>query len=343
MKVFYVGSFLLGCFLFSTTVQAQSFLEKTLKVVNAVEKLSRSNKSVTEEGKEITIRANGERGRVPEGFHITAPFNDLAFKVGSCTWAGSTVTLELTVKNQEKSRHFMFGGDDQRVRTIMVDEQDNSYDYEKIKISIGDKSAEVVQSELFPIQVPIKIHIYISEVEPTARMITMLSLRVEGFDTPVTFYNIPIEHPVLTAAVPTSPASTEKVLTNTSSLVAQQGVENAGDKLEMLIGKWRLTSLKKDGKEQSFKPCTLQFCDTPKDDPYNKDMIETIAGKMRESGYAIIHGTDSQLVMSLPDITDDEEDNGYTILSVTAETLVLTFCYYGVPGTDGCMTFQREQ
>lgn len=342
-KFFYVGSFLLGSVLFSTTVQAQSFLEKTLKVVDAVDKLSRSSKSAAEKKNEVSVQATVEMGGVPQGFHITAPFKDLAFKVRSCTMEGSTVVLELTVKNLEKNQHFMFGGDDRHVRTIMVDEQDNSYDYEKIKISIGDKSPEVTQSELFPTHVPVKIHIYINEVEPTARLITMLSLRVEGFDTPVTFYNIPIEHPVATTAVSTNLTSTGNTMTTSSSLTTQQEPTHAASKLERLIGKWELISLKKDGKEQSFSPFSLQFLDTPKDNPYNKDLIETIVGKSEMSGYTIIHGTDNQLVMSFPSITDDEEDNGYTIQSVDAETLVLTFCYYGIRGTDGIMTFKREQ
>ncbi len=178
------------------------------------------------------------------------------FKIKSCTAAGSTVTLELTAKNREKNQRFMFGGDDQRVRTIVVDDQDNSYDYEKIKISIGDKSPEVVQSELFPTNVPIKIHFYIDEVDPSARMITIFTLRVEGFDTPITFYNIPIERPV---SIASTGGTSNEVPSNVSALEDGQKASQAASKLKMIIGKWQLVSQKKDGKEIPFKSCTLNF------------------------------------------------------------------------------------
>lgn len=334
-----VCSLLLGCFLFTTTVQAQSFLEKTLKVVDAVDKISKASKSVKEKKNVVPVQVQTDM-KVPQGFHVTAPFPDLIFKVRSCTIEGSTVILEMTIRNQEKNQHFRFGGDDQHVRSIMVDDLDNSYDCEKIKISIGDEYAETTKRELFPTNVPIKMTIYINEVDPSARMITMLALRVEYFDTPITFYNIPIQHPVVAAAMDLT--STENTMT-TSSLTAQQEPAKAASKLELIIGKWKLLSLKKDGKEQTFKPSSLQFWDTPKDDAYNKDLISIVAGKMEKSGYSIMGGSDNELIMCLPNITGDEEDNSYTIQSVDAETLVLTFCYNGVPGTDGIMTFKREQ
>lgn len=337
-----VCSLLLGCFLFSTTLQAQSFLEKTLKVVDAVDKISRASKASKEKENAVPAQVQTDM-RAPHGFRVTAPFQDLMFKVRSCTIAGSTVTLELSIRNREKNQHFMFGGDNQRLRTMMVDDLDNSYDYEKIKISIGDKAAEVTQSELFPTNVPIKMHIYINEVEPSARMITMLTIVVEGFDTPITFYNIPIEHPVATPVASTNITSIEAGMTNSASLTAQQESAKPASKLEMIIGKWKLISLKKDGKEQSFPPFSLQFLDTPKDNLYNKDMIETLDGKTEKSGYGIMGSSDSELIMSFPYITEDQEDNGYIIQSVDDKTLVLTFCYYGVPGTDGIMTFKREQ
>lgn len=340
-RIFKVGSLFLVSFLFTTPVLGQSFLEKTLKVVDAVEKISRANKATEKQENAASIQVH-DKMETSQGFRVTAPFQDLSFKVRSCTIAGSTVTLELSIRNRAKNQHFLFGGDDRHVRTIMVDDRDNSYDYEKIKISIGDKPAEVTQAELFPTHVPIKMHIYLNEVEPSAKMITMLTLRVEGFDTPITFYNIPIEHPALTAAVSAGQSSAENMNNNVVSLTDRQESAPEASELEMIIGKWRLTSLKKDGKEQSFQPFALQFCDTPKDDPYNKDLIEILAGKAEKSGYTIIGGHDNQLVMCFPSITEDEEDNSYTIHSVDDETLVLTFSYYGVPGTDGVMTFKRE-
>lgn len=337
-----VCSLLLGCFLFTTTVQAQSFLEKTLKVVDAVDKISKASKSTKEKKNVVPVQAQIDM-KAPQGFRITAPFSDLIFKIRSCTIEGSTVILEMTVRNQEKNQYFRFGADDQHVRTIMVDDMDNSYDCEKIKISIGDKYAAISSRELFPTNVPIKMTVYINEVDPSARMITMLALRVEYFDTPITFYNIPIEHPVATATISTNLTSTENTPTTSPSLTAQQDPAQGTSKLERIIGKWKLISLKKDGKDQTFKPFSLQFLDTPKDDPYNKDLIETIAAKTEKSGYSIMGGSDSELIMCFPNITEDEEDNSYIIQSVNAETLVLTFSYYGVPGTNGIMTFKREQ
>lgn len=220
----------LCCFSFATTIQAQSFLKKTLKVLDAVNEINKTNNTPKEQSsKHSNVQLNTTS---PNGFRITAPFQDLTFKIKNCTATNSTVTIEITVKNQEKNQRFLFGGDDQRVRTIVVDDLDNSYDYEKIKISIGDKSPEVTQSELFPTQVPIKMYFYINEVDPSARMINMFALRVEGFDTPITFYNIPIERPV--AIVSTG----DNTPSNASALNDGQKDTQATSKLKKIIGNY---------------------------------------------------------------------------------------------------------
>jgi len=333
-----IFSFIICGFLFSTTIQAQSLLKKTLKVLDAVNEINKTNNTSKEQNsKQNNVQLNTTS---PNGFRITAPFQDLMFKIKSCTAAGSTVTLELTAKNREKNQRFMFGGDDQRVRTIVVDDQDNSYDYEKIKISIGDKSPEVVQSELFPTNVPIKIHFYIDEFDPSAQMITMFTLRVEGFDTPITFYNIPIERPVAIVSTENKRNTSNEVPSNVSALKNGRKDTQATSKLKMIIGKWQLVSQKKNGKEIPFKSCTLEFHNTPEDDPYNKNMTEMIAGKTEESGYGIIPDKDL-LIMSFPDLTNDEEDNGYQIQTVDTEKLILDFNYGGVPGTSGKLIFRR--
>ncbi|MBP3518818.1 MAG: hypothetical protein J6K31_10570 [Parabacteroides sp.] len=332
----YTFSILLCCFLFPTAIQAQSFLKKTLKVLDAVNEINKTNNTSKEENnKQNNVQLNTN---TPNGFRITAPFQDLMFKIRSCTATGSTITLELTVKNRGKNQHFMFGGDDQRVRTIVVDDQDNSYDYEKIKIAFGDEYAEICKGQLFPTNVPIKMHIYINDVDPSAQMITMFTLRVEGFDTPITFYNIPIEHPVAIISTEDKGNTSTKSPTNVSFMKDEQKDTQTISQLKMIIGKWQLVSQKKDGKEIPFKSCTLEFHKTPEDDPYNKNMTETIAGKTQKSGYGIIPGKD-ELSMCLPSLTNDEEDNGYIIKTVDTQKLILTFNYNGVPGTSGELTF----
>ncbi len=84
----------------------------------------------------------------------------------------------------------------------------------------------------------------------------------------------------------------------------------------------------------------LKFHNTPEDDSYNKNMTETIAGKTKESGYGIMPDKD-ELIMCFPDLTDDEEDNGYQIQTVNTEKLVLDFNYGGTPGTSGKLIFKK--
>lgn len=329
-KYSYTLSLLLCCFLFSTTSQAQSFLNKTLKVLDAVNEISKANNTSKKQNNDTQDNTQINT-TTQNGIRITVPFQGLMFKIKSCTASESTITLDLSIKNQEKNQRFMFGGTDQRVATVAVDDLDNSYDSEKIKISINDQYAEVCKSDLFPTNVPVKMRIFINEVDPTARMITMLTLRIEGFNAPVTFYNIPIERPAAIVSV--------SGIANSASQTTKQDDTEETSKLKKVIGKWRLVSLKKNGKEIPFKPSELHFQDT-EDDPYLKDMTETIAGKTRECGYAVMPDYDNILIMSLS-ITDDETDNEYTIQTVDDNKLVLTFGFYGESSIKGELAFNK--
>ena len=63
-------------------------------------------------------------------------------------------------------------------------------------------------------------------------MINMFALRVEGFDTPITFYNIPIERPV--AIVSTG----DNTPSNASALNDGQKDTQATSKLKKIIGNY---------------------------------------------------------------------------------------------------------
>ena len=245
------------------------------------------------------------------------------------TWYGDDAKIYLGGEGRDKNT------------TIAYDDKGKQYPYKQIPISVAGGSWSIYGFDptLFPTDVPLKVRLEIQNVSEAVSTFKRIQISIRDMNDPITLYNVPIERANEVTSI-SNQVAPDEVLPDNSTLIAEQEDTQKLPKLKRIIGKWTLVSLKKDGKEITFKPCTFQFYDKSNDDPYTKDMTETISGKARSTGYTIMPDNDNELIATLF-ITDDECDNSYTIQTVDSEKLILSFGYYGDPKIQGELIFKK--
>lgn len=337
--VFLIGS--------AEQISAQKFLDKVLKGLEKTNQvLDEADKvlGTDESGSSSSLRSS--HGKRVTGFKIVSPHPDLSIEFKRCAASASTVVIDLVMTWYGDDAKIYLGGGGSgngKNATLAYDDNGKQYDYNKIPISIGGGNWSVYsESSLFPTEVPIKVQLEVHNVSESVQMFKRLQIYMRDVNDPIMFYNLPIMRNNNTSQN-TTPSELEGVATSNPSndvLTAEKGDTQNLPKLKKIIGKWELASLKKSGKEITFKPCTLQFYDKSNDDPYTKNMTETISGKARSTGYTIMPDNDNELIATLF-ITDDECDNSYTIQTVDSEKLILSFGYYGDPKIQGELIFKK--
>lgn len=334
--VFLIGS--------AEQISAQKFLDKVLKGLEKTNQvLDEADKVLGTDESGSSSSQRSSRGKRVAGFKIVSPHPDLDIQFKRCAASASTVVIDLVMTWYGDDRKLTIGRNGVYSESTAFDDQGNQYDNGKnqnitANIANGEFSSE--PRALFPSDVPLKVRIQITDVKRDANTFKRFILLVGGMNDPITFYNIPIERADEVTSVNSNQATPDKVLSDNSPLIAEQENTQELPKLKRIIGKWELVSLKKSGKEITFQPCTLQFYDKSNDDPYTKNMTETISGKARSTGYTVMPDNDNELIATLF-ITDDECDNSYTIQTVDSDKLILSFGYYGDPKIQGELVFKK--
>lgn len=336
--VFLVGS--------AEQISAQKFLDKVLKGLEKTNQvLDEADKVLGGDNDSSNTGSGKQRSRRTGGFQIVSPHPDLDIQFKRCAASASTVIIDLVITNYGEDQRLCVGSNGVYSSINIFDDLGNQYNNQNTTISIANGEFQNEPRSLFPSEVPLKVRVQITNVKRDANVFKKILIPISGMNDPLTIQNCPIErNDVVTQITPSESegvvASTDKSDEDASNAVLTTASEDTKElpKLKKIIGKWELASLKKNGKEITFKPCTLQFYDN--DDPYSKDMTETISGKARETGYTIMPDYDNELIMSL-NITDDEVDNSYKIQTVDTNKLVLTFGFYGESSIKGELVFNR--
>lgn len=330
-------------------VSAQKFLDKVLKGMEKTNKvLDEADKMLGGDNNNPNRSSNqSSRSKRVTGFKIVSPHPDLDIQFKRCAASASTVVIDLVMTwYGDDAKIYLGGSYNDKNTTTAYDDNGKQYSYDNIPLSVGGGNWSIYnEARLFPTDVPIKVRLEIHNVPESVQILKRLHICMRDVNDPITFYNIPIERADEMTSINNNQATPDEVLPDNSPLIAEQENTQETPKLKRIIGKWELVSLKQNGKEMPFKPCTFQFYDNPEndpnDDPYTKDMTETISGKTHQSGYGVMQDNDNELIMSLY-ITEDECDNGYIIQTVDSKELILSFGYYGDPKIKGELVFQKK-
>lgn len=328
-------------------VSAQKFLDKVLKGMEKTNQvLDEADKMLGGDNNNSNRSSNqSNRSKRVTGFKIVSPHPDLDIQFKRCAASASTVVIDLVMTWCGDDQKLTIGSNGVYSAISIFDDLGNQYNNMNTTISIANGEYQREPRSLFPSDIPLKVRIQITDVKKDANMFRKLIIPVSGMNDPITIHNVPIERADEITSVNSNQATPDEVLPDNSPLIAEQENTQETPKLKRIIGKWELVSLKQNGKEMPFKPCTFQFYDNPEndpnDDPYTKDMTETISGKTHQSGYGIMQDNDNELIMSLY-ITEDECDNSYIIQAVDSKELILSFGYYGDPKIKGELVFQKK-
>lgn len=178
-------------------ISAQGFLDKVLKGLEKTnEVLDEADKMLggDDNGNSNSNQRSGRSSRVT-GFKIVSPHPDLDIKFKRCAASASTVVIDLVMTWYGDDAQIRLGGKGSNKNiTMAYDDQGKQYDCYSLGVSIagGNFEYSMGATELFPMEVPMKVRIQIENVSESVQVFKRILIKAGHQNDPITLYNVPI-------------------------------------------------------------------------------------------------------------------------------------------------------
>ena len=174
---------------------AQGFLDKVLKGLEKTNEVLEQTDKLLGGDDNNTSNQNASRSKRVTGFKIVSPHPDLQIQFKRCAASASTVIIDLVMTWYGDDTQIRLGGQGSNKNiTMAYDDHGKQYDCYSLGVSIagGNYGYSMGVTELFPMDVPMKVRLQIENVSESVLEFKRILIKAGSQNDPITLYNVPI-------------------------------------------------------------------------------------------------------------------------------------------------------